>query len=250
MKIDITATPKQLGMRSGKLVVVHNEGKDSLLLLARSYGEPKLKLFVSKIDFGSVKQTLTKDTMLVIKNEGDDTLKVMMQSSSTLFTIMNPNIIRMVQPNMEIKEPIKFTPTTLGTVAGKLYLASNQMNLPPQTPKVDSIELVASVVTKVIFGVEIPKNYSITQNYPNPFNPTTTIRFGLPNESYVTLEIYNSLGQLVQTLVNEVMSAHYYEVKWEAGKNPTGLYFYKIIATDINNPNNKLIQTRKMMLVK
>ena len=90
----------------------------------------------------------------------------------------------------------------------------------------------------------------LSQNYPNPFNPTTTIRFGLPNESYVTLEIYNSLGQLVQTLVNEVMSAHYYEVKWEAGKNPTGLYFYKIIATDINNPNNKLIQTKKMMLVK
>ena len=250
LNIDITATPKQLGMRSGKLVVSHNEGRDSLLLVARSYGEPKLKLFVSKIDFGPVKQTLTKDTMLVIKNEGDDTLKVIMQSSSTLFTIMNPAIIRMIQPNMEIKEPIKFTPTTLGSIAGMLYLRSNHMNPPPQTPKVDSIELVASVVTKVQVGIEIPKNYSITQNYPNPFNPSTTIRFGLPNESFVKLEIYNSLGQLVQTLVDEVMSAHYYEVKWEAGKNPTGLYFYKIIATDINNPNNKLIQTKKMMLVK
>ena len=100
------------------------------------------------------------------------------------------------------------------------------------------------------YSKDIPMNYYLTQNYPNPFNPSTTIRFGLPNESLVKLEIYNSLGQLVQTLVNEVMSAHYYEVKWEAGKNPTGLYFYKIIATDINNPNNKLIQTKKMMLVK
>ena len=95
-----------------------------------------------------------------------------------------------------------------------------------------------------------PKQFALHQNYPNPFNPSTTIRFGLPNESFVKLEIYNSLGQLVQTLVNEVLSTHYYEVKWEAGNIPTGLYFYKIIATDINNPNNKLIQTRKMMLVK
>ena len=96
----------------------------------------------------------------------------------------------------------------------------------------------------------IPDKFYLTQNYPNPFNPTTTIRFGLPNESFVKIEIYNSLGQLVQTLVNEVLSAHYYEVKWEAGKIPTGLYFYKIIATDINKPNNKLIQTKKMMLIK
>ena len=105
-------------------------------------------------------------------------------------------------------------------------------------------------VTKVTFGVEIPNNYSITQNYPNPFNPTTTIRFGLPNESYVKLEIYNSLGQLVDEVVNEKLNASFYEVNWNALNHPTGLYFYKIEAIDVANPNNKLIQTRKMMLVK
>ena len=124
------------------------------------------------------------------------------------------------------------------------------MNPPPQTPKVDSIELVASVVTKVQVGVEIPKNYSITQNYPNPFNPSTTIKFGLPVESDVKLEIYNSIGQLIDELISERLSAHYYEVKWEAGKNPTGLYFYKLTAVDINNPANRISQIKKMLFVK
>ena len=97
----------------------------------------------------------------------------------------------------------------------------------------------------------VATEYSLSQNYPNPFNPTTTIRFGIPVESRVQLEIYNSLGRLVETLIdNEILSAGYYDTKWIAKKIPTGLYFYKIIATDIINPNNKLIQTKKMMLVK
>ena len=210
-------------------------------------GKPKMELLVTQINFGSVKQTSSKDTLFNIKNIGTDTLKIYkIWTSSILFTVQNPNNLRSIAPNNGIVENIKFTPTALGQVTGKLYLSNNSDN----QEKIDSVNLSANVVTKVTFGTEMPTVYSLSQNYPNPFNPTTTIRFGLPNESYVTLEIYNSLGQLVQTLVNEVMSAHYYEVKWEAGKNPTGLYFYKIIATDINNPNNKLIQTRKMMLVK
>ena len=61
----------------------------------------------------------------------------------------------------------------------------------------------------------------------------------------------NKINEIVYQLYNLTEEEiKIVEVKWEAGKNPTGLYFYKIIATDINNPNNKLIQTKKMMLVK
>ena len=96
----------------------------------------------------------------------------------------------------------------------------------------------------------IPTEYSLSQNYPNPFNPSTTISFGIPTESNVKLEIYNSLGQLVKVLVDKKMSAQYYEVKWEVGKISSGMYFYKIIAIDINNPNKNLVQTKKMLLMK
>ena len=72
----------------------------------------------------------------------------------------------------------------------------------------------------------------------------------MPNESNVRISIYNSIGQLVDEVVNEKLNASFYEVNWNALNHPTGLYFYKIEAIDVANPNNKLIQTKKMMLVK
>ena len=211
-------------------------------------GEPLIKLLTTKLDFGNVKQTSTKYSSFSIKNDGNDTLKVKFISTSTLFTITNPQIVRILNQNNEIKDSIKFSPDPLmlGNAMGKLYIESNHLNQPTK----DSIELVANVITKIAYGIDIPKVFSINQNYPNPFNPATTIRFGLPKESFVKLEIYNLLGQLVQTLINEKLEARYYETKWEAGNIPTGLFFYKIIAVEINDPQNKFIETKKMMLVK
>ena len=97
---------------------------------------------------------------------------------------------------------------------------------------------------------EVATIFELNQNYPNPFNPSTTIKFGLPVESDVKLEIYNSIGQLIDELISERLSAQYYEVKWEAGKTPTGLYFYKLTAVDINNPANRISQIKKILFVK
>ncbi|MDA0986787.1 MAG: N-acetylmuramoyl-L-alanine amidase [Bacteroidetes bacterium] len=96
----------------------------------------------------------------------------------------------------------------------------------------------------------IPLKFVLNQNYPNPFNPTTVIRFGIPNESNVRITIFNSLGQQVDEVVNERLNASFYEVNWNALNKPTGLYFYKIEAVDVTNPNNIFTQTKKMMLVK
>jgi hypothetical protein len=79
----------------------------------------------------------------------------------------------------------------------------------------------------------VPKQYALLQNYPNPFNPTTNIRFALPRESYVTLIIYNVLGQKVRTLVDNVRAAGIYDVSWDgrdAGGNSvgSGMYFYRL----------------------
>jgi hypothetical protein len=79
----------------------------------------------------------------------------------------------------------------------------------------------------------VPKLYALLQNYPNPFNPTTNIRFALPRESYVTLIIYNVLGQKVRTLVDNVRAAGIYDVSWDgrdAGGNSvgSGMYFYRL----------------------
>jgi hypothetical protein len=75
-----------------------------------------------------------------------------------------------------------------------------------------------------------PIHYQLDQNYPNPFNPSTTIRFGLPQRSYVNLAVFNALGQEVARLVNSEMSAGYHVVRFDGSALSSGMYFYRIQA--------------------
>ena len=96
--------------------------------------------------------------------------------------------------------------------------------------------------------VPVPKIYKLAQSYPNPFNPTTTIRYQLPEECHVVLNVYNILGQLVKTLVDESKPAGWYSVHWD-GKDSSGkpvasgIYLYQIQAKDF-------IQIKKMTLIR
>lgn len=89
----------------------------------------------------------------------------------------------------------------------------------------------------------IPGEYSLAANYPNPFNASTMIKYGLPNDSRVTIVIYDILGQRVATLCDEMQAAGYHQVIWDASEVSTGTYFYQIQADDYS-------VTRKMLLVK
>jgi len=88
------------------------------------------------------------------------------------------------------------------------------------------IRVESSSVTKVAAGGEqLPTELVLQQNYPNPFNPTTLIRFGLPQDAEVKLEIFNLAGQHVATLLNARKAAGYHEVIFDAGHLPSGNYF-------------------------
>jgi hypothetical protein len=89
----------------------------------------------------------------------------------------------------------------------------------------------------------LPDNYSLEQNYPNPFNPSTNIRFSITEPGFVSLKIYNALGQEVATLLNEEKVAGTYEFNFNASDLTSGIYFYKITS-------NNFTQTRKMLLIK
>jgi hypothetical protein len=89
----------------------------------------------------------------------------------------------------------------------------------------------------------IPDVYSINQNYPNPFNAATTIKYGLPENGHVTVEVYDLLGRRVTTLVNEYQDAGYHQVTWNAGRYTSGTYFYRIQANDYS-------EQKRMLLVK
>ena len=76
---------------------------------------------------------------------------------------------------------------------------------------------------------ELPNEFDLYQNYPNPFNPATTIRYDLPQNTDVRLDIYNILGQRVYTLVNAPQKAGRYEVRFDASSLASGVYFYRLM---------------------
>jgi hypothetical protein len=80
----------------------------------------------------------------------------------------------------------------------------------------------------------------LSQNYPNPFNPSTTIHYALPHQSYVTLTIYDVLGQKVAELVNGVVDAGSHDVKFDGSRLASGVYFYRLQA-------GGFVQTKRLM---
>ena len=94
-----------------------------------------------------------------------------------------------------------------------------------------------------IGGVDAPSEYTLYQNFPNPFNPSTTIKFGLPENANVTLTIYNQLGEKMNVLYEGNMEAGLHEVTWNAEKLASGLYFYEL-------KTNKITTVKKLVLMK
>ena len=89
----------------------------------------------------------------------------------------------------------------------------------------------------------IPDGFKLFQNYPNPFNPTTNIQYSIASEQFVILNVYDTLGKVVKSLVSEEKPAGTYDVQFSTRDLPSGIYFYKIQA-------GNFIQTKKMVLMK
>jgi aminopeptidase N len=90
---------------------------------------------------------------------------------------------------------------------------------------------------------EIIEKFDLLQNFPNPFNLTTNIEFSIPNSEYVTLKIYNTLGQEVTTLVSDQLTSGNYKFPWDASGFASGVYLYRLQAGDH-------VETRKMVLMR
>ncbi len=95
----------------------------------------------------------------------------------------------------------------------------------------------------------IPTEISVSQNYPNPFNPVTTIKYWLDVEANVRIGIYNSLGQSIGEIVNEMQGAGNYSVRWDGTDHASGIYFYSF---EVMDQNKSLIhkEMKKLILLK
>ncbi|RPH94098.1 MAG: T9SS C-terminal target domain-containing protein [Calditrichaeota bacterium] len=97
--------------------------------------------------------------------------------------------------------------------------------------------------TTVAVEPQQPDLFTLQQNYPNPFNPRTTIEFALPREMFVSLKIYNLLGEVMAVLAGEQRSAGWHQITWDAGEMASGVYFYRLEAEN-------LTASRKLVLMR
>ncbi|MBZ0204175.1 MAG: T9SS type A sorting domain-containing protein [Ignavibacteria bacterium] len=111
----------------------------------------------------------------------------------------------------------------------------------------DLLFMLAGYADSVIgiqqIGSQIPSEYSLNQNYPNPFNPSTVIKFNMPKGEFVSLKIYNILGEETASLVNEFLDPGSYQFLWNASELSSGVYFYTL-------KTEQFASTKKMLLIK
>lgn len=147
--------------------------------------------------------------------------------------------------------------TRLGNISGngtttdqKSYSYNDRVNTGTYNYRLKQIDLNGNfryhyMTGEVIVGV--PTAYNLSQNYPNPFNPSTKIDYDLPYDGRVSIVLYDISGREVANLVNEVKTAGYYSLSFNASNLSSGMYFYRINA---EGSNNNFVQTKKMVLVK
>ena len=102
---------------------------------------------------------------------------------------------------------------------------------------------VEDIISVKKISTEVPDKYTLGQNYPNPFNSMTKIQFQVPSSKFIKLVVFDLLGREVRTLVNEYKKAGTYEVRFESGDLPSGIYFYRM-------ETNGFTDVKRMILLK
>lgn len=155
----------------------------------------------------------------------------------TLFESTDSGSVAIMGFPAESLDPNATTEVYVGIATG-VDEAEMLANMDSVTAKYEA--LVTSVET---YADQLPKEFTLHQNYPNPFNPATTIRFEIPESSFVTLKVFNIVGQEVKTLINENLEAGVYQSNFDASRLTSGVYFYTLSSGD-------KVLTNKMILIK
>lgn len=231
--------PIQKGIDTGLISFHNNSIIDNEGIMLKGYsGIPVLQVPFYTISFNYESGELIKDTIMLIRNIGIDTLFIdsIKTNNPTFFVNYCRNFIL---PKDSLLLKISFNPTSLTYYKGYLILYSNNFSSP------DSV-LVSGYGSGSVGILDKGKNrleYQLFQNYPNPFNPTTTIKYQISKPGIVTLVIYDILGREVATLVRENKIQGNYNLTFDATKLVSGVYIYQLRTND-------MIISKKMILIK
>jgi endonuclease I len=218
----------------------HPEFADRIYSFATNNTRPRnseLDLLPFVIEFDSTKINDTTSAEIYIINIGNNSLTI------DSIIVSDPHFIltdasNEVEPYSVWKSVVQFIPDSAKYYSSIIKVYSDggikQLSLSGIGK-----DYAVSVDDEILQSL----TFSLSQNYPNPFNPLTSIHYAIGKRQFVTLKVYDILGNEIVTLVNDEKSAGNYEVNFNASNIPSGVYFYHLQA-------GSFIQTNKMILLK
>jgi hypothetical protein len=201
------------------------------------------------ISLGVIPYGSAKDTSISLQNLGLDTTSILQIRTSGPITATSSEA--RILPGHSVVLDIQLQPKSIGAITSTIYVLSNAENSP------DSILVSAMSQLLVEDGQNDPgpHEFALYPNFPNPFNPWTMLKFSVPYNSKLRLDVFNVLGQTVKTLVadEEKPSGNYF-VAWDGrdehnNKVASGVYFYRLVASPTVG-RAPYVATSKMMLLK
>jgi hypothetical protein len=216
-------SPTALGPISGELTLNSNALTSPTILPLSGVGTPlevTLTIDPTFIFFGDVDVGSSKDTTVTVTNTGNDTLRIAsFTSGDPHFTMETP--IAAIAPAAAETFTLRFTPTAAGSLSTFFAVTSNAMT----SPDTLGVHGTGKDVSAVRSLQVVPGAFTLFQNYPNPFHPSTTIRYDLETSAPVRITVYNSLGQVAATLVDETQRPGVHTVQWTPSDSMPGVYF-------------------------
>lgn len=218
----------------------HPEFADRIYSFATNNTQPRnseLDLIPFVIEFDSTKISDTTSAEIYIINIGNNSLTIDSIIVSDPHFILT-DVTNEVEPYSVWKSVVQFIPDS-----AKYYSSIIKVYSDGGTKQINLTGIGKDDAVNVIDETLQPFAFSLSQNYPNPFNPLTSINYAIGKRQFVTLKVYDILGNEIVTLVNDEKSAGNYEVNFNASNIPSGVYFYRLQA-------GSFAQTNKMILLK
>lgn len=230
-------------------VTDQHENTDTQSYVLRVRGTSKLYSSIRRMNFGTLVSKQKIDTVLIIKNEGNDTLEIssFYRSDSTI----SCEYSAIVPPDTEEQIKISLIPGNKDSISTFFVLYSNS----PTSPDTFFFVVKFNSISQLGGKGTIPSEFSVSQNYPNPFNSGTVLNYALKSQSKISMVIYNMLGQVVKVIkLNNVESAGYYQFHWNGdGDNglilSSGVYFCRTMILPVDGSPQKEF-TNKMLLLR
>jgi len=228
----LAKTASLININSSKSIILKNNNEFSIPLTCnRDITIGAITLFIKYPNKFFDFKGITSKAEGLLSNNYKDLIRIAWDDIKPLKLKAGENILEIkLKPKQELAN--KFMNLS---IEPNSEFADNNGNVLDLTLNVPSIEYL------------LPKEYSMEQNYPNPFNPSSKIKYEIPEQSKVLIEVFNLLGERIQVLVNEIKGPGSYEIEWKAKSMSSGVYIYRMIA---KGKDKAFTKVKKMILLK